>query len=526
MGPGVGVAIRSRSGGGGGSGCGGGGGSTVRQQQHYTSRLFAILACALQLHETHVLHLVAAMETSTSLHTSHDPLERRGGAAESDLRAGTTTAETTGTAESATASKAGLAESLSGLSFLNGGQVKATDRFERLTQCNGFAEAYTTWNSGSVRDYLYETTTGNATVPPIGMRSAMPLGGLGTGTFELRADGSFADWQVENQGPALATDAIQNSKLPLLEGALLGLKIGDFATTLRTHPPRGSGLPAAEALNYSGAYPFARLGLHDSRLRDKLSASVFAYSAAKVHDANASALPAVAFTLVLENRGPAALNASFLLTLPLASTLYTSRHSSTGVRNRAMAPLANDTSVIKVLGNVTAAACLAACGTTPNCTYWDVDLKGSPGVPAVPAVPPQVRPDYDCPDPNLGPGDTRKPFKTIVECYDYCNATKGCGGFVWDQIASEISGQCKGAKPGEWCCIPKGKHMHTFVPKKGDTMVSYGTPGVPAVLPMPGPGCVLHSGAPAVQQFHTKGSSSKYADAWSVPLVNNLTSWL
>ncbi len=401
-----------------------------------------------------------------------------------------------------------LAESLGALSFLNNGQVQASDTFERLTQCNGFAEGYTAWETGNIRDYLYETTTGNATVPPIGMRSAVPLGGLGTGTFELRADGSFADWQVENQGPALATNSIQNSKLPLLEGALLGLRVGDFATTLRTHPPNNSGLPAAESLSYSGAYPFARLGLNDSRLHNKLSAQVFAYSAVKLHDANASALPAVAFTMVLENAGSTALNASFLLTLPLASTLHTSRRAST-------MPNTNDSSVIKVLGNISAAACLAACGATPNCTYWDLDLEASPVVPAVPAVPPQVKKDYDCPDPNLGPGDLRKPFKTIDECYGYCNATKGCGGFIWDQIASEISGQCKGAKPGEFCCIPKGQNMHTFVPKKGDTMVTYGTPGVPLIPSTPGPGCVLHSGAPAVQQFHTTGASSKYPHAWN-----------
>ena len=204
-----------------------------------------------------------------------------------------------------------------------------------------------------------------------------------------RADGSFADWQIENQGPALATNSIQNSKLPLLEGALLGLRVGDFATTLRTHPPTDSVLPAAEALSYSGAYPFARLGLADSRLPDGLSAQVFAYSAVKLHDVNASALPAVAFTLVLENKGPTAVNASFLLTLPLAATLHTSRHTSI-IQKYGTVPLTNDSSIIKTLGKIPAAACLTACGSTPNCTYWDVDLQGSPGVPAVPAIPPQV----------------------------------------------------------------------------------------------------------------------------------------
>ena len=214
-----------------------------------------------------------------------------------------------------------VADSLRSLSFLNEGTVRATDSFERLTQCNGFTECYTTWDCGSIRDYLYDTTAGKPAVPPVGMRSAVPLGGLGAGTFEyashptpprrssprlpaggrVRADGSFADWQVENQGPALAKDKEQNSKLPTVGGALLGLRADGFATPLRTHPPPG--LPAAQALSYSGAYPFARLGLNDTRLPSGLSAEVYAYSAVKLHDENASALPAAAFTLVLSNAG-------------------------------------------------------------------------------------------------------------------------------------------------------------------------------------------------------------------------------
>lgn len=351
----------------------------------------------------------------------------------------------------------------------------------------------------------------------------MPLGGLGTGTFELRADGSFADWQIENQGPALATDKVQNSKLPILEGALLGLRLGSgFATTMRTHPP--GGLPAAEALNYSGAYPIARLGLSDSRLPRGVAATVYAYSAFKLHDENASALPAAAFTLVLENNGDAAVNFSFLLTLPLASTASTSRRTDP-----------RDPSVIKIVAGLSAAGCLKACSATPNCSYWDLDSQATPAVPAVPAVPARVMPDHGIKDPetpihnvlsvvrailvqssftgisdiregNLGPGDLRRPFATIQQCYTHCHATKGCGGFVWDEIAAEIAGQCKG-KPGQGCCImkPTGRDM---IPKKGDTAVSFGTPAVPALPAVPGPGCVLHSGAPAVQQYRTRVDSS------------------
>ena len=43
-----------------------------------------------------------------------------------------------------------------------------------------------------VRPYLAQ---GDGSVPPPnGMRSAVPLGGLGAGNFELRADGAFTEW--------------------------------------------------------------------------------------------------------------------------------------------------------------------------------------------------------------------------------------------------------------------------------------------------------------------------------------------
>ena len=195
-----------------------------------------------------------------------------------------------------------LAERLRSLHFLNAGTVRATDTFRRLTQCNGFTECYVTWECGGRRDYLYDTTAWPAAPkpPPVGMRSSVPLGGLGTGTFEVRADGSFADWMLENQGPALAANSVQNSKLPTLLGATLGLKIGSFATVLQTHPA-DDGLPAAEALTYAGAYPFSRHTLSDSRLPAGVSAELYSYSAVKLYDENASALPAVAFTLVLGN---------------------------------------------------------------------------------------------------------------------------------------------------------------------------------------------------------------------------------
>ena len=51
----------------------------------------------------------------------------------------------------------------------------------------------TAWN------YLYHVHASGPRAPPLGMRSAVPIGGMGTGTFELRGDGEVRDWLVENQ---------------------------------------------------------------------------------------------------------------------------------------------------------------------------------------------------------------------------------------------------------------------------------------------------------------------------------------
>ena len=376
--------------------------------------------------------------------------------------------------------------------------------------CCRLSGADTTWECGSIRDYLYDTTSANPKSPPIGMRSAVPLGGLGTGTFELRGDGSFADWQIENQGPALATNGQQNSKLPTIQGALLGLRVGDgFATTLQTHP--GAGLPAAEALTYSGAYPFSRHALNDSRQPAGVSAEVYSFSAVKMHDENASALPAVAFTLVLENKGDTAVNASFLLTLPLAATASTSRRDTGNIIGKTI-PSARSAEV-----------CLKACtnwnlkklATDPACTYWDLDMQQAPVVPAVPAEKAITMVDHDCSGGDIFQAGRAHGYTEMSQCSALCKATKGCRGFVWDTIQSEVGSQCHGKK-GEFCCLMKTV-CDRFKPKKGDIAVSLGHPEIPAVPPKPGPGCILHSGAPSVQQFRPDASdaSSGVNGVWS-----------
>ena len=59
--------------------------------------------------------------------------------------------------------------------------------------------------------------------PPNGMRSAPALGGVSTGSTELRADGSFREWTIFNQGPA------GSGKYGIVDDAWLAVRVGNQA---------------------------------------------------------------------------------------------------------------------------------------------------------------------------------------------------------------------------------------------------------------------------------------------------------
>ena len=93
--------------------------------------------------------------------------------------------------------------------------------------------------------------------PPAGMRSAVPLGGMGTGSFELRADGTFHEWTIENQSPGGSAKLNKGA----LDLAVFGVRVASEGSStsslLRVHPPHG--YPGVAALSYSGAFPVAKL---------------------------------------------------------------------------------------------------------------------------------------------------------------------------------------------------------------------------------------------------------------------------
>ena len=147
--------------------------------------------------------------------------------------------------------------------------------------------------------------------PPIGIRSAPALGGLGTGTIQLRSDGSLADWQIFNNSPG---DGASKIHVP---DAFLGIRTvtsGSLpkALTIRTQPPED--LPAMQSIAAAGGFPVTALSLSDPSLL--LATQVYAYGALDLHNPVSSALPAVIFSVVMSNPTPYAVTTSLMFAMP------------------------------------------------------------------------------------------------------------------------------------------------------------------------------------------------------------------
>ena len=198
---------------------------------------------------------------------------------------------------------------LAGLQFRNSGTVRHSMQFRYFKQPVRYAEDLNSWNVTGAANYLYRVEDGKKSDPPVGMRSAVPLGGLGSGTLELRADGSFHDWNIFNNSPAAGT--------PIeLDDALFGIRVREHgvthAFTLRTHPP--ANLPAISQIEYSGAFPAARLRFSDPAVA--LKVELYAYSEFYPRDEDASATPAAIFTFLLHNPTNHAAGTSLLFAIP------------------------------------------------------------------------------------------------------------------------------------------------------------------------------------------------------------------
>jgi uncharacterized protein (DUF608 family) len=198
---------------------------------------------------------------------------------------------------------------LAKLQFKNSGIVRREMRFQYFDQPVAYAEDFDHWNTIGKAQYLYQVEEGKKTAPPTGMRSAVPLGGLGSGTVELRADGSLRDWEIFNNSPAAATK-IQ------VDDAFFGLWAKPHgqpssALTLRTHPPQT--LPPISQIEYAGAFPVSRLRFSDSNL--PLTVELYGYSEFHPFDAERSCTPCALFSFNLHNSAREAVGTSLLFNM-------------------------------------------------------------------------------------------------------------------------------------------------------------------------------------------------------------------
>ena len=206
-------------------------------------------------------------------------------------------------------------EKLSRLRFKNVGVVSSDMKFEYHDKNCFYVETHDRWSTNWGEEYsypyLFEARNDEIVDPPSGMRSAVPLGGLGSGTVELRADGSLCDWNIFNNSPAGGGGKVQ------LKEALFGLRTkiageNPNAWAIRTHAPEG--LPSIEQLEYSGAFPVSRLRLVDSAL--PIEAELYAYCEFRMTDTEECTTPAVIFSFKLNNPGASEVETSLLFNLP------------------------------------------------------------------------------------------------------------------------------------------------------------------------------------------------------------------
>ena len=204
--------------------------------------------------------------------------------------------------------------------------------------------------------YLWQNTSdGQLIHPPMGIRSSPALGGLGAGSVELRADGSFRDWTIFNQGPA------GSGKFGLVDDAFMAVRVGGSARVLRTHAPQslgGAAQPTA-ALAFSGSYPLTRLAVEDAGLVPPTAdLALFGYSTLWPTQPEASAAPALVLTLRIANRGDAPLPVDFMFALPLGAWTDCSRQGGQGTA------VPDATSVD---------ACMRGCNNVSSCASWQFE---------------------------------------------------------------------------------------------------------------------------------------------------------
>jgi non-lysosomal glucosylceramidase len=113
----------------------------------------------------------------------------------------------------------------------------------------------------------------------------MHLGGIGTGNFELGADGQFTTWQLFN--------TLRDGFVPML----FAVKAGKTAKILQT--TGGPGLPNIKSAEMTGEYPLATLRFEDPEI--PVHIQMTAFTPFTPLDSKLSSMPASAFVFRIHN---------------------------------------------------------------------------------------------------------------------------------------------------------------------------------------------------------------------------------
>jgi uncharacterized protein (DUF608 family) len=114
-----------------------------------------------------------------------------------------------------------------------------------------------------------------------------PLGGIGTGSFEVGADGRFTTWQLWN--------TLRDGHVPFF----FGVRAGGTAKLLQTAGGPPGSLPTVREIEMTGEYPVAELAVRDSDLPVEVTLSAFTPFAPL--DSAESSLPVACFVIRLRN---------------------------------------------------------------------------------------------------------------------------------------------------------------------------------------------------------------------------------
>lgn len=173
-----------------------------------------------------------------------------------------------------------------------------------------------------------------------------PLGGIGTGSIGLTAEGRLVDFEIfnrPNKGSMngythFAIRAVEDGAINarVLNGDFLGNRMGVFRQTYFRGYGYGpesttmAGFPHFRETAFEGAFPFANLSFVDEDFPAKVNMTAF--NPFIPNDADASSLPAAFFSLEVENTSdkPQVYELAFTVANPFAATRNEAKESAKG----------------------------------------------------------------------------------------------------------------------------------------------------------------------------------------------------